>query len=231
MEMEVSRSGNGEPSPPHDVTAPRSLPRGRHAAARDVVLASQRGRLLEAMAACVAEHGYAATTVARVIARAGVSRKTFYEHFPDKRACFLAAWEVGTEILLAQVVAAGEEAEGWRARLRAGIDAFLEILAAEPEFARSFMIEVLSVGEEALVRRAEINERFADALAETHAQALAEGAQLGPVPPWAFRAAAGAAWELTVEHLRTQGVEGLTELAPHIEQIHLALLRGDYAAD
>jgi AcrR family transcriptional regulator len=211
------------------VAIPRALPRGRHAAAREVVLASQRGRLLEAMAQCVAEQGYDATTVAHVIARAGVSRKTFYEHFPDKRACFLAAWEVGTDILLEQVLAAGAEADGWRARLRAGADAFLEILAAEPAFARSFMIEVLSVGDEALARRAEINERFADALDETHRQALAEGADLGPVPRWAFRAAAGAAWELTVEHLRTRGVDGLTELAPQIEGVQLAILRGDYA--
>ncbi|MBS1869175.1 MAG: TetR/AcrR family transcriptional regulator [Actinobacteria bacterium] len=209
---------------------PRNLPRGRHAAAREVVLASQRGRLLEAMAQCVAEQGYAATTVAQVIARAGVSRKTFYEHFADKRACFLAAWEVGNEILLAQVLAAGEEADGWRARLRAGADAFLEVLAAEPDFARSFLIEVLSVGEEALARRAEILERFADALAQTHTQALAEGAALAPVPRWALRAAAGAAWELTVEHLRTRGVEGLAELAPQIERVQLAILRGEYAS-
>src|ERR1044072_3506096 len=166
--------------------APRSLPRGRHAAAREVVLASQRGRLLEAMAACVAEHGYAATTVAQVIARAGVSRKTFYEHFADKRACFLAAWEVGTEILLDQVLAAGAEADGWRARLRAGADALRGVLAAEPEFARSFMLEVLTVGEEALARRAEINERFATILGEIHAQAIAEGAGLSAVPPWAL---------------------------------------------
>jgi AcrR family transcriptional regulator len=210
-------------------SVPRALPRGRHAAAREVVLASQRGRLLEAMAQCVAERGYAATTVAEVIARAGVSRKTFYEHFPDKRACFLAAWEVGTDILLAQVLEAGAEADGWRARLRAGIDAFLEVLAAEPDFARSFMIEVLSVGEEALARRAEINERFAAVLADVHAQARAEGAPLGEVPPWALRASAGAAWELTVEHLRTRGVEDLTDLAPRIEAVHLAVLGGDYA--
>lgn len=216
-------------SQPSAPPVPRSLPRGRHAAVREVVLASQRGRLLEAMAQCVAEQGYAATTVAQVIARAGVSRKTFYEHFADKRACFLAAWEVGNEILLAQVLAAGEEADGWRARLRAGADAFLEVLAAEPDFARSFLVEVLSVGDDALAQRSGMLQRFADALAETHRRALAEGASLGPVPPWAFRAAAGAAWELTVEHLRTRGVEGLTDLAPQIEQVQLALLRGDYA--
>jgi AcrR family transcriptional regulator len=193
------------------------------------VLASQRGRLLEAMAACVAEHGYAETTVAQVIARAGVSRKTFYEHFADKQACFLAAWEVGVEILLDALAAVAAEEADWRTRLRRGTEAFLEVLAAEPEFARSFMIEVLSVGEEALARRAEIHERFAAVLAETHALAQTQGAGLGPVPLWVFRAAAGAAWELVMEHLRTRGVEGLTELAPRIEQIHLALLRGDYA--
>ena len=90
-------------------------------------------------------------------------------------------------------------------------------------------IEVLSVGEDALARRAGIIERFADALAETHRQALDEGAELGPVPRWALRAAAGAAWELTFEHLRTHGVAGLPALAPQIEQVQLAILRGDYA--
>jgi len=175
------------------------------------------------------EHGYHDTKPQDIACEAGLGHGTFYLHFPDKRACFLAAWDVGTEILLEQVLAAGAEADGWRARLRAGADAFLEILAAEPAFARSFTIEVLSVGEDALARRAEINERFADALAETHAQALAEGAELGDVPRWALRAAAGAAWELTVEHLRTRGVDGLTELAPQIEQVQLALLRGEYA--
>jgi AcrR family transcriptional regulator len=210
-------------------TIPRSLPRGRHAAAREIVLASQRGRLLEAMAACVAERGYAATTVGQVVARAGVSRKTFYEHFADKRGCFLAAWEAGTEILFDQLAGVAEETQAWRERLRDGTVAFLEVLAAEPDFARSFMIEVLSVGEEALARRAEIHERFAGVLAETYTLAQEQGAGLGPLPPWVFRAAAGAAWELIVEHLRTRGVTGLVALAPRIEQIHLALLHGDYA--
>lgn len=49
------------------------------------------------------------------------------------------------------------------------------------------------------------------------------------MPPWVFRAAAGAGWELIVEHLRTRGVEDITALAPQIEQVHLALLRGEYA--
>src|SRR5882724_3806888 len=64
------------------------LPSGRHGLAREAVVASQRGRLLDAMAEVVAEKGYQATTVADVVERAGVSRRTFYEQFPDREACF-----------------------------------------------------------------------------------------------------------------------------------------------
>ncbi len=219
------------PTTPPTTPVPRSLPRGRHAAARDVVLASQRGRLLEAIAANVAERGYAETTVAQVIARAGVSRKTFYEHFADKRACFLEAWEVGTDLVLDQLEAAAVEGEPWRARLRGGVDVFLEILAAEPAFARTFLIEVLTVGGDALERRARIHDRFAEVLADACAYARTQGADLGPVPPFVFRAAAGAVSDLVAEHVRLHGVTGLTALAPRIEQLHLALWRGDYGDD
>ena len=71
------------------------LPSGRHSLTRDAVLASQRGRLLDAMAEAVAEHSYGATTIAHVVSHAGVSRKTFYEHFRDKEHCFLAMYDTG----------------------------------------------------------------------------------------------------------------------------------------
>lgn len=207
---------------------PRALPRGRHAAAREVVLASQRGRLLEAMAACVAEQGYATTTVAHVIARAGVSRKTFYEHFSDKHACFLAAWEAGFEILLAHVVEAVEQAATWQDQLRDGAVAYLEVLALEPAFARSFLIEVLGAGEDALARRAETIRRFAGVITDGYRAARAEDPSLGPLPEFVPRAAAGAVLELTFEHVRTRGVEGIMELAPQIEQIHGAFVSARY---
>jgi AcrR family transcriptional regulator len=208
---------------------PRSLPRGRHAAAREVVLASQRGRLLEAIAACIAEQGYAATTVAHVIARAGVSRKTFYEHFTDKDACFLAAWEAGFGLVLTQVAEAVAVEPTWQRQLRAGTEVFLEVLAAEPDFARTFLVEVLSAGEGALTRRAETHQQFAALIGAGYRAARAERPELGPLPDFVPQAAAGAVWELTFEHVRTHGVENLMTLAPQIEQIHEAFVFGRYA--
>ena len=88
-----------QPSP--DI--PRRLPRGTHGLDRDVVEASQRTRLLEAVGRAVAERGYAAATIDDVVRRAGVSKKTFYEHFADKQDCFLAAYEAASEELLERV--------------------------------------------------------------------------------------------------------------------------------
>src|SRR5258706_9322051 len=63
---------------------PSRLPSGRHGLTREAVVASQRGRLVDAMAQVVAEKGYPAATVADVGERAGGSRRTFYEQFADK---------------------------------------------------------------------------------------------------------------------------------------------------
>ena len=87
---------------------PERLPKGRHSLPQEYVVASQQRRLLRAMADAVAENGYAATTVADVVARAGVSRKTFYERFDGKQECFLALYDAGIAFLQARVTDAIE---------------------------------------------------------------------------------------------------------------------------
>lgn len=131
---------------------------------RDDVAHGQRARLLSAMATVVAARGYAATTVAHVVREAGVSRTTFYELFTSKEACFLDAYRHGVDVLLEEVRCAVAEARDgdWRAQLRAGIRAYLEALAAEPMFARLYLLEIHAAGELALAQRAEAGRRFAD---------------------------------------------------------------------
>ena len=69
------------------------LPRGRHGLSREQVEASQRLRLMRAMAEVMAEKGYARTSVADILRRARVSRETFYELFDSKEDCFMSAFE------------------------------------------------------------------------------------------------------------------------------------------
>lgn len=67
------------------------LPPGRHGLAPSFVQADQRERILDAMAAVAREEGYHGATVPRVVKRAGVSHKTFYDFFGNREQGFLAA--------------------------------------------------------------------------------------------------------------------------------------------
>ena len=144
------------------------LPRGRHGLSRDEVVRSQRGRMLRAMAEAVAEHGYAKTPVAEVLRRAGVSRETFYEHFANKEECFLAAYDAGVAIILAEMTAGDPEQDAQEpdlaARLDRVLDRYLTVLAREPAVARTFLVEVYAAGPAALARRVESQARFAQAI-------------------------------------------------------------------
>ncbi|HMJ37644.1 MAG TPA: TetR/AcrR family transcriptional regulator [Baekduia sp.] len=200
----------------------RVLPRGRHAAPREVVAESQRERLLVAMADATADKGYAHVAVADVIERAGVSRRSFYEHFANKEECFLAAYDAGVGGLLEAIAEAEAGAgEGLLAAARAGTAVYLQILADNPAFARTFLIEVLGAGPEALARRDAVHERFARRLADGY-RAIA--GDLPEPPDYIFRAAVGAIHELVTDRLLKQGAETLPELLGPILEIELRLL-------
>jgi AcrR family transcriptional regulator len=92
---------------------------------------SQRERALDAMTRMVSRNGYTDTTVAQITREAGLSRTTFYEHFSDKEACFLAAHEEIAERLGAEVTRAVGDGEPARA-LATSIAALSAFAAREP---------------------------------------------------------------------------------------------------
>jgi AcrR family transcriptional regulator len=208
-----------------ETQALRILPRGRYAAPRAVVAESQRERLLVAMADAVAAKGYANVAVADVIERAGVSRRSFYEHFSNKEECFLVAYDAGVEGLLDAIGEAEASAGGLLEGARAGTAVYLQLLADNPAFARTFLIEVLGAGPAALARRDAVHERFAQRLAHAHAAIIAEiGPPAGQPAPYIFRAAVGAIHELVTDRLLNEGAETLPGLLDAILDVELRLL-------
>ncbi|MFF3568267.1 TetR/AcrR family transcriptional regulator [Nocardia jiangxiensis] len=147
----------------------RQLPRGRHGLPRETVIASQRDRILSAMAQAMTENGYIGTSVAAIIKRAGVSRETFYEQFRSKEDCFEAAYERAAHLLQERIVEATgtlPDAATREQRIEAMLGAYLGGLAADPADARLFLIEVYAVGPEAIARRGELQESFAVMVAQ-----------------------------------------------------------------
>jgi AcrR family transcriptional regulator len=147
-------------SPARDPALPRSgpgeealsdlhlwkLPRGRHGLSPEVVAQSQQERLLAAILRVTAEKGYQETSVADVLKEAGVGRESFYRHFKDKEACFLAASEALTDDLEARIRAPYDMPGPWTERVRGGLEAALSWFAANPEIARVMLIEMGTIG-------------------------------------------------------------------------------------
>jgi AcrR family transcriptional regulator len=201
------------------------LPVGRHSLSRDDVLASQRGRLLNAMAEAVAQHGYGAATVAHVVAGAGVSRKTFYEHFADKESCFLALYDTGIAYVLGRIAEAlGEETsdDAPRARVFAGMQAFLAVLSEEPAFSRAIILEVHAAGAQAIARRRATLEAFAQRYEDVNALARAQDPAVAPLSHDIALAVVGAILELVAIRVADGRTAELPQLAEPLTDFVLA---------
>ena len=122
------------------------LPRGRHGLPRELVTRSQRERLLAAVVRVAAAQGYESTSVADILEEAGVGRESFYELFADKKDCLLAARGILVDDLAATIEAAYREPGDWADRVKNGLAAMLDWLAADPAAARVVVVELAAVG-------------------------------------------------------------------------------------
>lgn len=122
------------------------LPAGRHGYSREQVAHHQRERLIAALAAAVAEKGFAAVTLSDIVKGAKVSRRVFYANFESKEQCFLAAFDVVVDHLRELIAEAVARTDGWPQQAIAATRATLAFLAAEPDLARLCLVESRAAG-------------------------------------------------------------------------------------
>jgi AcrR family transcriptional regulator len=132
---------------------------------RSGVASIQRARMITALAQLARERGVGQVTVADIVDRAGISRRTFYEIFEDREACFMAAFEEAVQRAASRVVPAFQAEKVWRDRVRTGLGAILEFLDDEPLLGPLCVVDALGAGSRALERRREIVEVLIDAVA------------------------------------------------------------------
>lgn len=208
--------------------AVRQLPRGRHEFTREAVAASQRGRLLEAVAEAVAKKGYAATTVGDVVALAAVSRRTFYEQFPDLESCFLAAYQAGMELLLDEIRRAvrARPESAWRERARVSLRAYTEALAARPAATWAFSIEALGAGVRVLEHRASILGRWVQQWRGLQELARRTEPTIAVTPDDQLLFLVGGIEELVRDTVRSRGAAELPRLADRLAEMAIPTLGG-----
>lgn len=123
---------------------------------RQRVAGIQRARMLAAMAEACAEHGRASVTVAHVVERAGVSRRTFYEAFADVEDCFLHAFEEALARAARRAADAYDPTAPWAHRIRASLVELLCFFEEDRSAARLLIVESLAAGPRTLQRRQEM---------------------------------------------------------------------------
>ncbi len=202
---------------------PRVLPRGRHKLDPEVVAASQRLRLLEAMAELVADRGYAAVTIGDIATRAGTAKRTFYDHFPDKLQCYLAALDGITDTLV-QAVARFFAVPGTvRERCEYSLRGYLELLGSMPAASKIFYLESMSAGPEAIDRRMDMHLKFARNIVALSREAERQG-EGREISEHHALAVVGALHTLIFHQVHRHGSESLLEIADEIVPLAAAFL-------
>lgn len=214
MEM-ATREPRGSRRRP-DVTPPKveRIP-PRSGLSRAEVVANQRRRILDGMAAALAYHGYEDTKITDVVELAGLSRATFYEHFRGKEACFAAAYEDGVERLADAVEMAAVHGDGWDDQVSVGLMAGLEFLAADPPFAHLLLVESLAAARPARLEHERSLARLAEAL---RPPSVLPGAEV--VPEETLRLLAGA----LASHVSGRALAGEAERLPQDHDLLLGFL-------
>ncbi len=121
-----------------------------------------RRRLLEGMGRVVAEKGYGEVTIADIVAAAGVSRRTFYEHFKTKAQCLTALYSAASTNALEVLRNAIDPSHDWETQVERAISAYFDCLAQNPVLLRTLFIEILGLGVEGLAARRRVNQQLAD---------------------------------------------------------------------
>jgi AcrR family transcriptional regulator len=195
------------------------LPRGRHGIPKEEVLANQRERLLAASTAIFAEQGYASLAIGTVIARAGVSRATFYKLFDDKLDCVLAAQRRAFEALGQTIAWACAAEQDWPRGVARALTAALAFAARFPGEARLVLASNQVASEPALARQGlPAHERLIEL--------LREGSRRHPgtrsPSSLAEQAAVGATMSIVASFLTAGEVDALAERKADLVEIVLS---------
>ncbi|HEY2632147.1 MAG TPA: TetR/AcrR family transcriptional regulator [Solirubrobacteraceae bacterium] len=188
------------------------LPRGPHGLEPAEVAADQRKRLIDAMVELVWELGYAATTVADVIERAKVSRKTFYAHFADRHELLLAAFDASSPVAFEEVREASQRTGGATRRLEALMRRLCGVAVESPGTIALATIEVAGANPAGLQRRDKLMSDFGSLIGEC----LSTEGDSGELSPTLARALAGSTHRTIDARMRSGGKSELKELGPEL---------------
>ena len=168
-------------------------------------------RLLQAMAEVVQQKAYGAITIADIVRMAGVSKRSFYEHFDSKEACFLALYTAASASALRTLSEALNPDQPWEHQIETGLRAYFEHLSAGPGLLRALFVDIHFLGDAGARARREVMLGLARFMEET-VNRRQDGSRAPLLTPTRAMAAVGAINELVLLAIEANEVAQLPEL-------------------
>jgi len=181
-----------------------------------------RQRLLDGLAASIVADGYRSTTVADIVRRARTSRRTFYAHFSDKEACFVALLTDANAQMIRQISAAVDQDAPWTSQVRQAVEAWIAAVESRPAITLSWIRDVPSLGTAARRLQRDTMESFVTMIQTLCDTGAWRAVRAGPVSRQLAIMLLGGLRELTASTVEDGGrVSDITEFAV---QASIALL-------
>jgi AcrR family transcriptional regulator len=216
-----------EPRTTKAPTRPRSAGDAITERRRAALESLQRDQILEGFATAAAEKGYANATIGDIVGIARVSKSTFYAHFVDKEAVYLALHATVAETLWAALVASVERTANepdWRARVRDLVRSRLDVMASNPTFLTQVHIEPEVASEAAQKARRDAGRRSAGLYIRLSEDMARSSSEVAPLPE--DIAIAGLAGNLAlIARAAKHGPNAVRELEDTLTDLWIRLFR------
>lgn len=191
---------------------PDQLPPGRHGIPREAVVQNQRERILRAVVDVASVAGYGTMVVEDIISTAGVSRRTFYDYFPNKEAAFLEAYDQAVDQLKEQVGAAYAIEGDIFQKATSAVSALINTLADDPAMAEMGVVEVLAAGAEAIERRGRAMQRLSTLITD----GVESTGSAPSMPPLTAETITGGIHEVIYSRVLRGELEELRDMVPDL---------------
>jgi len=140
---------------------------------------AQHARLMEGLAASIREKGLARTQVTDIVRHARASRRTFYNHFEDKEACFVELMTAMSDAFLDEVDRAIDREAPIETQVDQAIDTYLGLVTSDPGLTQTFASP--SLGERVVMAQRDGFERYAELIVSVVASDSARDPRVEPV--------------------------------------------------
>ena len=185
----------------------------------------QRVRILDAAAEVFASKGFAHASVRDIVTSAGMSRRTFYEHFEDLRDVLLQVHDRAASLTFRIVEERIRATSDPMARVKAGVTAFLSVLGEQGDLARVLFREIRAAGPADEARHEALLARYVGLLFEGVADAYAKGVATRPPDELTIFALVSAMEAVAMRYVSRHEEARAVEAAPTLVELVVRAFR------